>query len=242
MRLCVFLLLAGVFLGVAEPALAEGKGGIHGVVTARAHKDLIAKVKALADDPKLIANPNPYVSSDGSIIYTFDMVNYRSLEEIFVGYVEPRGVAPITHELEIDEDRFRPRSLAIATGDILKIENDTDQPLTFYIAKEDSDEILETDPIPPGDTGTLTVTLEGLLELGADENDKSVFRLLSLPNLVSKRMELLEIFLLRVVLLGSCLGLAALGACLGLAALSACPGFLCGFCGFYFLHQLLISL
>ena len=189
MRLCAFLLLASAFLGVAGPALAEGKGGIHGVVTARAHKDLVAKVKALANTPEALFSDNPYVSSDGSIIYTFDMVNYRSLEEIFVGYVNPRGVAPITHELKIDEDRFRPRSLAVATGDILKIENDTDGPLTFYVAKEDSDEILETGPIPPDDTGTITVTLEGLLELGADENDKSVTRLLSLPNLVSKRTE-----------------------------------------------------
>ncbi|MEE8352142.1 MAG: hypothetical protein V3R37_08145 [Rhodospirillales bacterium] len=187
MRLCVILLLASACIGITDPAL--GKGSIQGVVTARAHKDLVAKVKALSETPEALANINPYVASDGSIIYTFDMVNYRSLEEIFVGYVNPGGVASITHKLKIDEDRFQPRSLAIATGDILKIENDTDEPLTFYVAKEDSDEILETDTIPPDETGTITVTLEGLLELGADENDKSVTHLLSLPNLVSNKME-----------------------------------------------------
>ncbi len=166
------------------PATAPGKGNVVGTVKARSHKDFLEKVQQ--------GGGGGYIREEageggGGFQYTPEMVDYEQLEGIYVALLGP-ATPPATHELTVGPVGFSRRSLALATGDVIRITNQTDGPLTFFVADPDSDAFQELPPTAPGAVGEMKVEIAGDLELAADENERLVAALLVRPGLRSRRI------------------------------------------------------
>jgi hypothetical protein len=182
MKKILLLVLGALLWGCAtSPEIVKGKGNIFGQVDARPHKEFLAKARSGA--------PGDYMFGvAGNITFTQEMVNYDALDEIYVGLIHPDPIDPAKHVLTIANDRPSRRSILVGQGDVLKVRNNSARTLSFYLIDPSSDEIQEYPALRPGQTAELPVTLEGFLELGADEDDALVVNILSVKNLVSRQV------------------------------------------------------
>lgn len=184
------LAIAATALLTACQALPEvtptaGKGAIVGAVSTRPHSDLIKKIR----DQSAAASDSYGGSADGRIVYLKKMLNYRQIDDIYVGLVGPESPAPAVHDLRATAAGLIPRGIAMATGDTIRIANATSESLTFFVADNATDDIEESEPVPPGQTGELTVTMEGTLDLGVDERDDLEGTVLSRTGMATKRLK-----------------------------------------------------
>ena len=166
----------------------EGKGSVYGTVTARPHKDYVKKAKELGSKEDYDDN-DPYAgSADGKVIYNDTMVNY-DFADVYAILLNPAAKPGKVHEVEAegDEDQ-KPRALAVAFGDIIRIKNATSKPLTYFLADINGDSIQEIPLLPPGGSADMTVELVGDLELTTDEEDSLITAVLSREGLQSQRV------------------------------------------------------
>jgi len=181
-------MIAAAMLGgcVTGPDIIKGKGNVFGVVTARPHKQFVEKFEK--PDVNALADYGMETFGGDGIAYAPTMINYGTLDEIYVGLLDPKGKPQAAHDVSATDDGIRPRALAVAPGDTLRIRNDSSGPKTFFIADTNSDAIVETGAISPGSSGELNVTFTGGLELGADEDERLAGAILSLPGMTAKRV------------------------------------------------------
>ncbi len=173
----VILILISLASCSSGPELKPGKGAIYGTVTAESHKDIIAKASKDNDG---------FYGGDGRVVFTEQMVNYEKLKELFVCILDSSFSGGNDHLLVANNKRMSHRSLAIAKGDRLWVQNNSSSTLTFFIAGRD-DEIQVYSPIKPGERSMITVQQEGELELGSDENESLMTTLLSRRGLIGQQ-------------------------------------------------------
>lgn len=156
-----------------KPTMTSGKGAILGTIETRAHIDMIKKAKKEAE------NDGRDYSVNGKIIYSNEMVNYDKLDDIYVGLINSGLDTKSVVDIIVTEDGFEPPSLAINTGDRIRFVNATSNSLTFYAANLNSDGVEEFAPLAADARREITVSLEGLLEIAADERDDLILTVLS---------------------------------------------------------------
>jgi len=182
MKTILLLVLGTMLCGCAtSPEIVKGKGNIFGQVDARPHKEFLAKAQSGVHEDYMIPGAD-------KIAYTREMVNYDALDEIYVGLIHPVHKGSVGHDLTITDDHPSLRSLLVGQGDVLKVRNNSARTLSFYLIDPASDNIQEYPVLRPGQTAELPVNLEGSLELGADEYDALIVNILSVKNLVSRRV------------------------------------------------------
>ena len=173
------------------PRLAEGMGSVYGDVTARPHKDYLKKAKEQARDttPSSSDDGKYATSADGSIVYNDTMVNYERID-IYAILLNPAAKPGRVHEVEAENDGgLAPPALAVAKGDVIRIENGTSKPLTFFLADINGDAIQDLPELAPGATADMTVELVGDLELTTDEDERLSVAVLSREGLQSQRIQ-----------------------------------------------------
>lgn len=174
--LATTLILISLNACSSAPAIVAGKGAVYGTVTAESHKDIIAK--AAKGDTGIYGN-------DGQIIFEKGMVNYQELKELYVCLINSSFKPGKDHLLVADNNKMSLRSLAVAKGDRLWVQNNSSRTLTFFLAGQD-DSIQVYSPVNPGERSVIEVKQEGNLELGSDENEALVTTLFSQAGLISQ--------------------------------------------------------
>ena len=167
-----------IFLSACSsaPKIVPGKGAIYGKISAESHKDIIAKASKV--DGSIYGN-------NGEVVFGKGMVNYRQLKELYVCLINPSLKNGKDHLLIAGNDRMSHRSLAIAKGDRLWVQNNSSKTLTFFLAGQD-DSIQVYSPMKPGERSVIEVEQEGSLELGSDENEAFITTLFSRVGLTSQ--------------------------------------------------------
>ncbi|MFT4578805.1 MAG: hypothetical protein ACI8PD_001136 [Nitrospinales bacterium] len=160
----------------SAPEIIPGKGSLYGTISAESHKDIIAK--ASKDDGSVYGN-------NGQVVFKKGMVNYHQLKELYVCLINPSLKSEKDHLLIADNDKMSHRSLAIARGDRLWVQNNSSKTLTFFLAGHD-DDIQVYSPVKPGERSVIEVEQEGILELGSDENEALITTLNSRVGLISQ--------------------------------------------------------
>lgn len=161
-------LMAGLMAGCAAgPEVASDRSAVYGVVTARPHSQVLAKWTQ--------ASPGGYGSPSGTVVNVpSEAIDYASLTGMYVGLVDPGYGGGADHAITFSKTAARPESLAVAVGDVIRVRNATGGPLTIFLAAIDSEAIQDAPTIPAGGSGEIRVRIEGLLELGADEDDRPI--------------------------------------------------------------------
>ncbi len=178
------LCLAGMIMlaGCASaPEIVPGKGAIYGIVSADSHKAIVKKA-ATSGDPD-------YRDEAGNVLYDKHMVNYHNLKELYVCLIDPQYPGGQEHVLVAGETGMSLRSLVIAEGDTLRIQNNTSHTQSFFISaiEETKEGFQAFPPLSPGTEGTFTITLQGDLELSSEENARLITSILSRNGLVGRR-------------------------------------------------------
>lgn len=173
----IFLILISLVSCSSGPEIIPGKGAIYGTISAESHKDIIAKASKDNDG---------FYGGDGRVVFTEQMVNYEKLKELFVCVLNPTFSGGNDHLLIASNEKMSQRSLAIAKGDKLWVQNNSSKTLTFFIAGR-GDDIQVYSPTKPGERSVITVQQEGELELGSDENESLMTTLLSRRGLVGQQ-------------------------------------------------------
>ncbi len=172
MRRNVAIILGFLAVGCAAgPEVAKDKSAVYGVVTARAHKDLLAKW--------LTSSGGEYASSgDTFVAVPAEAIDYDRLTGIYIGLVDPGYAGGAAHDITFfdtgSDGGARPASLAVAVGDVIRVRNTTAHPLTVFLAATEGEAFQDVPAISAGATGEIRVSIEGLLELGADEDERLV--------------------------------------------------------------------
>lgn len=172
----VILILVSLVSCSSGPEVIPGKGAVYGTITAESHKDVIAKASRSGGG----------FYDDGKVVFSDLMVNYEKLKELFVCVLDPSFSGGNNHLLIANNENMSQRSLALAKGDRLTIQNNSSQTLTFFIAGGE-DDIQVFSPAKPGKRSVITVQMEGELELGSDENESLTTILLSRRGLVGQQ-------------------------------------------------------
>ncbi len=171
------LILIALISCSSAPEIIPGKGAVYGSITAESHKDIIAKASKDYDG---------FYGVNGKVVFTEQMVNYEKLKELFVCVLDPSYSGGKEHLLIASDEKMSQRSLAIAKGDKLWVQNNSTTTQTFFIAGAD-DYIQVYSPTKPGERSAITVQQEGELELGSDENESLMTILLSRKGLVGQQ-------------------------------------------------------
>lgn len=159
------------------PAIVPGKGAVYGTISAQSHKDVIAKASKKGGG---------LYSDKGKVVFTKQMVNYDQLKELYVCLLNTSFAGGKDHLLIADKEKMSQRSMAIAKGDRLWVQNNSSQVLTFFLAGQ-GDDIQVYSPIKPGERSVITIAQEGTLELGSDENEALMTTLFSRTGLMSQK-------------------------------------------------------
>ncbi len=168
-KLLIILTLFIFSACASGPAIVPGKGAIYGTISADSHKDIIAKAEKDADG---------LYFQKGEVVFTKQMVNYHKLKELYACLQDSSFFGGKDHLLIAENNKMSLRSLALARGDKLWVQNNTSKTLTFYLAGQD-DEIQVFSPLKPGERSVITIEQEGILELGSDENEDLMTSLFS---------------------------------------------------------------
>lgn len=168
MRRLVIVALGLVVVGCAAgPEVANDKSAVYGVVAARPHKDLLAKWSRPSADPY-------DMTSGATVEVPAAAIDYDRLTGIYVGLVDPRHAGGAVHHIAFSGSGAKPESLAVALGDVIRVRNATAHPLTIFLAATEGEAFQDIAAIPAGATGEVRVRIEGLLELGTDEDERLV--------------------------------------------------------------------
>jgi hypothetical protein len=143
------------------PEIIPGRGAVYGTISAESHKDIKAKASKKG---------NGFYSNDGKIVFTSQMINYDNLKELYVCLIDPGYSGGNEHLITVGKNSVSHRSLAVATGDRLWVQNNTPQTLTFYLAGTD-DAIQVFPAVKPNERSAISINLTGELELGSEENE-----------------------------------------------------------------------
>jgi len=166
-----------------EPKLAAGKGAIYGVLLADAHPAFKEKHMNNAGSGSIYDSGN-----GGDIVYKDDMVDYPKLEELYVGLVLA-DLAPQRHQLTANADGMSPRSLALAPGDVLHIQNRSGHSQQFFITTASGSDGIQSFPgLAAGASADYIVELEGDLELLSEDDENLKTVLLAKKNMLGKRV------------------------------------------------------
>ncbi|MZH02515.1 MAG: hypothetical protein F3745_03705 [Nitrospinae bacterium] len=176
-NITIFLILFSLISCSSGPEVIPGKGAVYGTITAESHKDIIAKASK---------SGGGIYGDDGKVVFNEKMVNYDKLKELFVCLLDPSFSGGNDHLLIANNKRMSQKSLALAKGDRLSVQNNSSQTLTFFIAGGD-DDIQVFSPVKPGQRSVITVQMVGDLELGSDENESLTTTLLSRRGLVGQQ-------------------------------------------------------
>lgn len=179
--------LAAILIGGCQTIQVQpqkGLGNIYGTVSVRSHKAIIAKAETATGN---VAGDYE-TTDDGKLVYTKTMVNYDDLDEIYVGIIGANSKRGMIHNLKASDRGIIPRSIALATGDVIRITNGSSKPLTFFLAGLTSDAFDELPPLAPGASGNLTVGSSGEFELGTDEDERVTAAVLVRPGMAVKRI------------------------------------------------------
>ncbi len=168
----------------SAPETAPGKASIYGTLKAQSHKDFIKKSQNYDNGNGGYGGGSIF---SGAIQYTKNMINYNKLSELYACLIDPEHKEETLHILEVGPEGFSPGSLALAPGDSILIRNNTSQTRHFFISDE-GEGFQAFPPMGAGEEGRLTVKLEGLLELGSDEDDSPTASLFSKKGLIGKRL------------------------------------------------------
>jgi hypothetical protein len=176
----VFALLAAGC--AAGPEVSRDESAVYGTVTARAHKALLAKWERTEE--------GPYGAAQGMVVDLPDgAIDYGRLSGIHVGLIDAGYAGGTTHDVSISDVGARPDSLAVAVGDVIRVRNATAGSLTAFLAATEGEGFQELSTIAPGAAAQVRVEIEGLLELGVDENDRVAVPVMSRRGLRSVRVE-----------------------------------------------------
>ena len=173
--------------GTPAPKVIPGKGAVYGTVETRPHKEFVAKVTK----PDMFSTDPQYVTaSDGRIVFSADMVNYNELDDVHVGIIGgPRAQNPRTHRLVVGAKGPEPRSLALAPGDLLQIQNSTPAALTLFLSDRDDDDKFQDIPaLEPGGSRTVAIALAGNLEINSEDDERFRVAILSRHGLLARRL------------------------------------------------------
>ena len=143
MRWIVAIILGLLAVGCAAgPEVAKDKSAVYGVVTARAHKELLAKW--------LTSSDSEYAASgDTFIAVPPGAIDYGRLSGIHVGLVDPGYAGGVAHDISFVDGGAQPASLAVAVGDVIRVRNSTTRPLTVFLAEIEGDGFQDISAIPP---------------------------------------------------------------------------------------------
>jgi len=169
----------------APAAFADSDtGAIYGLVTTKGHKEVLAKWQSQSTEK---SDDDRYgYGNDGGL--PPGAINYSNLTGIYVILTDPAYKGGRFHEARIDGDGFWPAALAVAVGDKIRVNNETDQDLTVYLAGDGEDDIQEFPLIEAGRSETLVVKLVGSLEIGIDEIEDEVLPVAAGPGWRTKRL------------------------------------------------------
>ena len=177
-RTFCFILFILMVSCVSGPEIVPGKGAVYGVVTAKSHRDLVAKA---------LKEKDTEYAENGRIRYTKHMVDYRNLDEIYVGLIDPDHRGGQSHAVTARNEGFSLRSLAVAVGDKMVLTNNTSVNQHFYIV-DSFNGIIKVPRLAPGETTEVEIYLSGDLELGSDNSEQLFATILSLPGLRTNRL------------------------------------------------------
>lgn len=167
------------------PQVAADKGAVYGVLMADAHSEFKAKQQQLS-----VSSSDPYATTkETNIIHQDNLVNYAVLDDLYVGLVVPT-LSVQQHTLHVSAQGISPRSVALATGDILQVYNDTTLSQTFFVTQTpDSGDGIQSFPsLAAGSSANYTIQLVGNLELQSENNDHLKANLFSRKNMLTKRL------------------------------------------------------
>jgi hypothetical protein len=181
-----YLLLSVVFILSAcadAPKVVKGKGGVYGMVSADSHPLFNNKMEH--DSGSSIYGE----MKAAGIKYQDNMVNYAQLDELYVGLVQA-NLPPQEHQLTATAEGMSRQSMALATGDSIRIQNNSGRNQDFFVAKPSgTDKDIQVFPmLPPGATATYKIELEGDLELLSDNNAALKTAIFAKKNMLVKRV------------------------------------------------------
>lgn len=181
--LAILSLLVAIGLTLSG-ALADGDdGAIYGLVKAKGHKDVLAKWQAHATEK---SDDRFGYGNDGEL--PAGAINYSNLSSIYVILEDPAYKGGRYHNVRLDSGGFWPGALALALGDKIRVENETDDDLTVYLAGDGDDDIQEFPVIEAGRSETIVVELSGQLELGIDELEDETMSVAAGPGWRTQRL------------------------------------------------------
>jgi len=148
----------------AAPSFGGDNGTVYGTVKAMGHKDVLAKWSAQTTEKT--SDSQGYGTDDN---LPAGAIDYSNLSGIYAILDDSNYKGGRFHEVRIEADGSWPSALAVAVGDKLRVNNETDNDITVYLAGDGDDDIQELPVIEAGRSETLVVELTGQLELGVDE-------------------------------------------------------------------------
>jgi hypothetical protein len=181
-----YLLLSVVFILSAcadAPKVIKGKGSVYGTVSADSHPLFNKKMEH--GSANLVYGEIKAAETK----YQGNMVNYAKLDELYVGLVQP-NLTPVQHQLTATAEGMSRQSIALATGDSMRIQNNTGRNQDFFVAKPSgTDKDIQIFPtLPAGAAATYKIELEGELELLSDDNAALKTAIFAKKNMLVKRV------------------------------------------------------
>ena len=147
----------------AVPEVAKDRSAVYGTVTARPHKEVLAKWTSQSGGGGY--------GDAGRVRYPAEAINYDRLAGIHVGLIDPAHEGGAIHDIVFSAAAIVPETLAVALGDIIRIRNRTARPLTFFLAAAEGEGFQDIGRIPAGGSSEVRVGIEGVLDLGTDEDE-----------------------------------------------------------------------
>ncbi len=184
MKYLLLLVVLMLSACVEGPKVIKGKGGVYGRLSADSHP-LFYK-KSVNDPGANSVYGDTKASGDNN---QGDRVNYAKLDELYVGLVQT-NLPPQQHQLTATAGGMSRKSIALATGDTLQIQNNTPKSQNFFVAQSSgAGEGIQTFPsLPAGATASYKIDLEGDLELLSEDNEFLNTKILSQKNMLAKRV------------------------------------------------------
>ncbi|MDP1771544.1 MAG: hypothetical protein Q8L15_04610 [Methylobacter sp.] len=182
-----YLFLLSVLLVSAcadAPKVIKGKGGVYGMVSADSHPAFNKKLESDSGSSSIYGE-----SKVTGVKYQDNMVNYAKLDELYVGLVQA-NLPPQQHQLTANAEGMSQKSIALATGDMIQLRNNTGRSQNFFVAETSSaGGNIQTFPsLAAGATASYKIDLEGDLELLSEDNEALKTAILSKKNMVTKRV------------------------------------------------------
>lgn len=178
--LSVVLMLSACIDG---PKVINGKGGVYGTLSADSHPSFNKKLENNAGSNSIYAE-----MKSAGVKYQDDMVDYAKLDELYAGLVQT-NLPPQQHQLAATAEGMSRKSIALATGDTLQLQNNTHRSQNFFVAESSGAGGIQTFPsLAAGATASYKIDLEGDLELLSEDNEALKTAIFSKKNMLTQRV------------------------------------------------------